>query len=192
MACIQLVMVNLKLSLYIPRIANNCFMKQAGLQFSNMSDFVTHMFHSLDIGRVRRVDLVPIYTKHGTPSNFSKGFVHFDTWYNTTTATLLQDKMQDKAGGGIAKLVYDDPHYWILKHNISTTRNDPDVVSKLKAQISDMNTHLATYHTMLSYAEHQLGNLQGAIASEYTYGADPRPGPVKRRRRSPLDNSEQE
>ena len=183
---------NNKLSLYIPRIANNCFKKQAGLSFNNMTDFVTHMFHSLDIGRVNRVDLVPIYSKNGSPSNFSKGFVHFDTWYYTLTAINLQEKMQDKAGGGIAKLVYDDPHYWILKHNTSTAQADRNEVSALKAQISEMNTRLATYHTMLSQAQHQLGSLQGLITSDHTYGADSRPGPVKRRRQAPLVQSHQD
>ena len=177
---------NNKLSLYIPRIANNCFKKQAGIPFDNMSDFVTHMFHSLDIGRVNRVDLVPIPTKSGNPSNFSKGFVHFDTWYYTTTAITLQEKMQDKSSGGIAKLVYDDPHYWILKHNTSSAQNQPNEVSKLKAQISEMNTRLATYHTMLSPAQHKLGSLQGLITYDHTYGTESRPGPVKRRRQAPL------
>lgn len=177
---------NNKLSLYIPRIANNCFDKQAGLKFDNMSDFVTHLFHSLDIGRVNRVDLVPIPTKNGTPSKFSKGFVHFHTWYYTMSAITLQEKMQDKTNGGIAKLVYDDPHYWILKHNTSSTLDKPDEVLKLKAQISDMNTRLATYHAMLSQAQHQLGSLQGLITSDHTYGADSRPGPVKRRRQAPI------
>ena len=183
---------NNKLSLYIPRIANNCFNKQAGLPFDNVSDFVTHLFHSLDIGRVNRVDLVPITTKNGSPSNFSKGFVHFHTWYYTMSAITLQEKMRDKTNGGIAKLVYDDPHYWILKHNTSTALNEPNEVLKIKAQISDMNTRLATYHTMLSQAQHQLGSLQGLITSDHTYGADSRPGPVKRRRQAHIIYPEQE
>jgi hypothetical protein len=180
-----------KLSIYIPRIANNCFNKQAGLSFNNITDFVTYMFHSLDIGLVNRVDLVPIYNKNGSQSNFSKGFVHFDTWYYTPTAFNIQEKMQDKTGGEIAKLVYDDPHYWILKHNTSTTQNKRNEVSALKAQISDMNNRLATYHTMLSHARHQLGSLQGLITSDHTHGVDYPPGPIKRRRQSPLAHSDQ-
>lgn len=183
---------NNKLSLYIPRIANNCFKKQAGLPFDNISEFVTHMFHSLDIGRVNRVDLVPIPTKNGKPSNFSKGFIHFDAWYNTTTAITLQEKMRNKTSGGIAKLVYDDPHYWILKYNTSSALDKSNEVLKLKTQISEMNTRLATYHTMLSHAQHQLGSLQGIITSDHTYGADSRPGPVKRRRQAPIVYPEQE
>jgi hypothetical protein len=183
---------NNKLSIYIPRIANKCFKKQAGLSFNNMTDFVKHMFHSLDIGRVKRVELAPIYSKNGSPSNFSNGFVHFDTWYYTLTAFNIQEKMQDKTGGGIAKLVYDDPHYWILKHNTSTAQTDRNEVSALKAQISDMNTRLAIYHTMLSLAQHQLGSLQGLITSEHAYGTDPGQGPVKRRRQIPLVKSHED
>jgi hypothetical protein len=182
---------NTKLSLYIPRIANNSFIKQAGLSFNNMTDFVTHMFHSLDIGLVNRVDLVPIYNNNGSQSNFSKGFVHFDTWYYTLTAINIQEKMQDNTGGGIAKLVYNDPHYWILKHNTSTVQNNRNKVSALKAQISEMNKRLATYHTMLSHAQHQLGSLQGLITSDHTHAVDSYPGPVKRRRQAPLVHSAQ-
>lgn len=178
---------NNKLSLYIPRVANNCFDKQCGLPFSNITEFMTHMFRSLDIGDVNRVDLVPIYTKDGTPGNFSKAFVHFDSWYNTTTAASIQDKMSDDSCGRIAKLVYDDPHYWILKQNTSSTQNDRDKISELNNQIADMTARLATYHTMLSLAQHQLGSLQGLICTDHnTNGLDQRPGPVKRRRETPL------
>lgn len=180
---------NNKLSLYIPRIANNCFMKQSGLSFNNITDFIGHMFHSLDIGRVQRVDLVPIYSKNGTQSNFSKGFVHFDTWYYSASALSVQEKMQDPAQGGIAKLVYDDPHYWILKQNTSAVQNNHNEITELKAQISEMTTRLATYHTMLSHAQHQLGSLQGLITADHTNGIDQRPGPVKRRRATPLESS---
>lgn len=182
---------NNKLSIYIPRIANNCFIKQAGLSFNNITDFVTHMFHSLDLGLVNRVDIIPIYNKNSSKSNFSKCFVHFDTWYYTLTSINLQEKMQDKTGGGIAKLVYNDPHYWILKHNTSTAKNNRNKVYALKAQISEMNKRLATYHTMLSHAQHKLGSLQGLITSDHTHGVDPCPGPVKRRRQAPLVYSDQ-
>ena len=161
-------------------------MKQAGPSFNNMTDFIRHMFHSLDIGHVQRVDLVPIYSKNGTQSNFSKGFVHFETWYYTSSAISIQEKMSDPAHGGIAKLVYDDPHYWILKQNTSNVQNNRNEITELKSQISEMTTRLATYHTMLSHAQHQLGNLQGLITSDHTNGIDPRPGPVKRRRHASL------
>ena len=161
-------------------------MKQSGLSFNNMTEFIGHMFHSLDLGRVSRVDLVPIYSKSGAASNFSKAFVHFDTWYDTASAQSIQEKMRCASSGGIAKLVYDDPHYWILKHNTSTAQNNRNEINELKSQISDMTTRLATYHTMLAHAQHQLGNLQGLITSDHTNGVDPRPGPVKRRRYTPL------
>jgi hypothetical protein len=180
---------NSQMSLYIPRVSNTCFMKQSGISFTNITDFTRHMFHSLDIGHVQRVDLVPIYSKNGSQSNFSKAFVHFDAWYNTSCAQSVQEKIHDPATGGIAKLVYDDPHYWILKQNTSNARNNHNEITDLKSQISEMTTRLETYHTMLSYAQHQLGSLQGLITSDHTNGMDPRPGPVKRRRASPLESS---
>ncbi len=180
---------NNKLSLYIPRVANNCYMKQSGLSFTNITDFMAHMFHSLDIGRVSRVDLVPIYSKSGNLTNFSKAFVHFELWYDTPSAFSIQEKMNDSSHGNIAKLVYDDPHYWILKQNSSTAQNNRSEIRDLKMQISEMTTRLATYHTMLSNAQHQLGNLQGLITADHTNGIDQRPGPVKRRRANPLEYS---
>ena len=177
---------NTKMSLYIPRIANNCFMKQAGVTFNNLTDFVRHMFHSLDIGFVNRVDVVPIMTKSGNPSNFSKAFVHFDTWYATPSSQSIQEKISDVSNGGIAKLVYDDPHYWILKQNTSNAQNNRSEINELKSQLADMTSRLATYHTMLTHAQYQLGSLQGLITADHTYGSESRPGPTKRRRATTL------
>ena len=181
---------NNKLSLYIPRIANNCFANNSPSSFNNISDFVGHIFHSLDIGRVNRVDLVPIYTKNGGLSNFSKGFVHFDTWYYTSTATSIQSKMIDVDAGGMTKIVYDDPNYWIIKHNTSNIKNQQHrELTDLKEQVADMTTRLETYHIMLSSAQHQLGNLEGLIANDHTNGVEAYPGPVKRRRQGTYPHS---
>uniref|UniRef100_A0A6C0LL88 Uncharacterized protein n=1 Tax=viral metagenome TaxID=1070528 RepID=A0A6C0LL88_9ZZZZ len=179
---------NNKLSLYIPRIANNCF-ANSNPSFNNISDFVGHIFHSLDIGRVNRVDLVPIYTKNGGLSNFSKGFVHFDAWYYTSTATSIQTKMLDVDGGEMTKIVYDDPNYWIIKHNTSVGKNERSEITDLKEQVADMTTRLETYHIMLSSAQHQLGNLEGLIANDHTNGIEAYPGPVKRRRQGTYNHS---
>ena len=168
---------NPNLSLYIPRIANNCFMKQSGLSFNNMTEFIGHMFHSLDLGRVSRVDLVPIYSKSGAASNFSKAFVHFDTWYDTASAQSIQEKMRCASSGGIAKLVYDDPHYWILKPNKSINTNVNGTgysaqLALLQEQVVNLTSQLQQYQQKLSENTYNEYSLQ--------------PHSPKRRRKSPL------
>jgi hypothetical protein len=66
---------------------------------------IKNTFEKLQIGLIDRIDI----KKNG---NNYKAFVYFKTWYDTLQNRHIQSKMLDPKQ--IAKLVYDDPNYWIL------------------------------------------------------------------------------
>jgi hypothetical protein len=91
------------MSLYIPHV------------FSNISgDKISKTFESLGLGRVKKVDLV---LKMGNTGEYNAAYIHFEYWYNTDAARNFQDRVKnpDKE----ARIVYDDPWYWIVLENKS-------------------------------------------------------------------------
>ena len=91
------------MSLYIPHV------------FSNISvEKISHAFESLGLGRVKKVDLV---LKMGNAGEYNAAYIHFEYWYNTDAARNFQDRVKnpDKE----ARIVYDDPWYWIVLENKS-------------------------------------------------------------------------
>jgi hypothetical protein len=91
------------MSLYIPHV------------FSNISvEKIIKTFESLGLGRVKKVDLV---LKMGNTGEYNAAYIHFEYWYNTDAARNFQDRVKnpDKE----ARLVYDDPWYWIVLENKS-------------------------------------------------------------------------
>lgn len=91
------------MSLYIPHV------------FSNISvEKISHTFESLGLGRVNKVDFV---SKMGKTGEYNAAYIHFEYWYNTDAARNFQARVknQDKE----ARIVYDDPWYWIVLENKS-------------------------------------------------------------------------
>jgi hypothetical protein len=91
------------MSLYIPHV------------FSNISvEKISHAFESLGLGQVKKVDFV---SKMGNTGEYNAAYIHFEYWFDTDAARNFQDRVQnpDKE----ARLVYDDPWYWIVLENKS-------------------------------------------------------------------------
>ena len=90
------------MSIYIPHI------------FSNITeDRITRVFDSLSLGKVKHIDFVEKMSKYGTVYNAA--YIHFEYWYNTVTSQTFQERVRnpDKE----ARLVYDEPWYWIVLEN---------------------------------------------------------------------------
>jgi hypothetical protein len=92
------------LSLFIPRVFVNISSKR-----------ITQIFHSLRIGKVNRVDFLRKRSRNGRPYNAM--FVHFEHWYDNTAACNFQARVRDPTQD--ARLVYDDPWYWVVLENKS-------------------------------------------------------------------------
>jgi hypothetical protein len=99
------------ISLYIPHV------------FANFTkEFVAQTFSRLNIGDVERVDFIAKMGSDGKPYNAA--YVHFLKWYDNSTARNLQEKIVDPVKQ--ARLMYDDPWFWILLENKAQKVNPGD------------------------------------------------------------------
>ena len=90
------------MSLFIPHV------------FSNISaERITAAFQDNDIGQVSHIDLVSKMDKNG--QIYNSAYVHFAFWYQNSTAVNFQERVINP--NQQAKLVYDDPWFWIVLKN---------------------------------------------------------------------------
>ena len=85
-------------SVFIPRV------------FTNITEQrITTIFQQLDIGDVRKVDLI---TKENNNGTFNMAFVHFEGLYNTDAAETFRQDVENPEKK--AKIVYDEPWFWLV------------------------------------------------------------------------------
>ena len=150
-------------SLYIPRVHTKCHLKHGTKRFASLAEFMTHVFHTMDLGVVARVDLAPIPGPDGKQSNFSKAFIHFERWYTTANALAIQEEIvkSELPNSTVSvRLLYDPPHYWILKPNKSRVNKDNSKISNLEKQIQELNIQLSSCSERLASATQQLSSIE--------------------------------
>ena len=100
------------------------------VQSPNMSLYIPHVFtyisterikHVVEsyLGKVSRIDLVAMCSMDG--NHYNSAYIHMSEWYDTQTVANFQGKVQDPYKQ--AKLVYNDPYYWIVIENTSKHPN---------------------------------------------------------------------
>jgi hypothetical protein len=91
-------------SIYIPRV------------YANLStEFVAETFECLNLGVVDRVEAAP---RPGDKTTYM-AFVYFASWNTENKAAVHLAERINTPGGPQARIVYDDPWYWILLPNKS-------------------------------------------------------------------------
>ena len=94
-------------SVCIPRIFHNIPNKK-----------IVSTFEILGLGKVKNMDIVWKTGRDG--SSFKMAFIHFSEWnMSSLAARNFRDQIEDPSVD--AKLVYDDPWYWLVLPNNSTT-----------------------------------------------------------------------
>ena len=129
------------ISLYVPRMAED---SHKNSPFKDLQDFVRFRFKALAIGEVSHIDFKKGFVnKDGRM--YYKAFIHFNLWYDNPTTRSIQDRIfhQDQYNNSCAKLVYDDPHYWMLleykeNQNKSKKQQAFELVSKLEQQLAQV------------------------------------------------------
>lgn len=86
-------------SVFIPRVFPNIGEKR-----------ITNVFYQKDIGEVSKVDLVRRTNEKG--ESFNMAFVHFDYLFETTSAKQFKEDVENPEVK--AKLVYEDPWFWLV------------------------------------------------------------------------------
>lgn len=150
---------NNKLSVYIPRITP---------EWAN-TDSISHVFQLYEIAIVDRVDLVVQKDDYG--EIYYQGFIHFKEWYDTPATRHLQERILDTSRQ--ARVVYNDPSYWIvLKNNNPMT----EIEVRMEKRIAELETNITN---QTKAAIHHLGRIMeletkvSAMESRMNYWNDP-------------------
>ena len=92
------------MSLYIPRVFAN-------ITRERMTKAVEHL------GVVRAIDLVGKTGKDGR--HYNAAYIHFEYWYDNAMTRNFQERLT--TGDNQARIIYDDPWFWIVLENHSGT-----------------------------------------------------------------------
>ena len=118
-----------QMSLYIPSVTSKTTEEQ-----------IKHVFKVLDLGVVSRVDFVE------KDNGNSMAFVHFEYWLLNNSSYHLQERIQIE---GQAKIVYNDPYYWIVMEN-ANPRTQAEIqlenrIHGLEERVRYLETVVATH-----------------------------------------------
>lgn len=112
--------VKQELSLYIPYVYST-------------EDEIINTFKTLELGIVKRVDLV----SRGLDTTNNMAFIHMEYWNETQLVENLQKKIISTDME--ARVIYDDPKYWILLPNKNPIVNKPtEEIENLKTEIANL------------------------------------------------------
>ena len=110
------------MSVFIPRV------------FINVTkDRIAHTFSELNICKVKNIDFV---LKTGPNGFYNAAFIHIDKWFENTVSENFQNRIKNPEKE--ARIVYDDPWYWIVLENVSQQKNKN--TPKRQLNIETINT----------------------------------------------------
>ena len=98
--------IDQNLSIYIPYID----------EANATEEYIKHIFFSLDIGIVKYVDFHPKYSTYTNEDSDKSAFVYMEMWFKNPMVKRIQEKINNDEEF-YARIVHDDPYYWVLKKN---------------------------------------------------------------------------
>ncbi len=126
-------------SVCIPRIFNNI-----------PTSKIVNTFESLNLGEVESVDIVMKTGKNNEPIKMA--FVHFHQWYDNSGANNLRQKIEDP--NCEAKLVYDDPWYWIVLPNTSEHKDNINTNIDISKKLQELENEVSCIYEELFQREY--------------------------------------
>lgn len=151
--------IDQNLQIYIPLILENHITEE----------YIVDIFNKLDIGRISSVDF------------FSRcdggrvALISMSQWYENVTVMHLQEKI--KKTEDTAKIIYDDPNYWILlKSNNNIQRfyfenAMKQIIQNNNFLIQDNNNKIMANNTIISHNNQIYNNLKYAFVNNSCCGA---------------------
>jgi len=145
---------------------------------------IASVFKTLCLGEVDRIDLAPRVTASGHVTA-NMAFVYFKTWSTSVAAQNLASRIVDTKRD--ARIVYDDPWYWILLPNSNHQPVKPvnrtaltDMIDELEARICRLENEISEYrrvqneisdrtdYVILNYPPRDVGAMSSdALASRW-------------------------
>ena len=122
-------------SLYIPHV------------FANISkEEVINIFESLRIGKVSNIDFVNKISDQS--QQYNAVYIHFEYWHDNVAARNFQERVlnPDKE----ARIVYDDPWYWIVLENKAKKHVSGDRKPRVVLDLQEIEEHSEPPKQMMS------------------------------------------
>tara|TARA_R110001592_G_scaffold38668_12_gene127500 strand:+ start:1491 stop:2231 length:741 start_codon:yes stop_codon:yes gene_type:complete len=130
-----------KLSLCIPRVVS---------EWAN-KEHIINKFQTLNVGLIKRVDFVEKTSANGF--KYYMTFLHFEEWEDNAATRNIQYKILSEDNS--ARLVYDEPWYWILlKNNNPLSDEDVDMQERvvlLEQQVENLNSWNSYLYNQLCF-----------------------------------------
>lgn len=89
------------ISLYIPHVFDNITKNR-----------IVETFEKLRIGSINRIDFI---SKRSPTGNFNAVYIHFSQWYDNSASRNFQERVLNQ--NMEARIVYDEPWFWIVLEN---------------------------------------------------------------------------
>ena len=137
---------NKKLSIFIPRVLN---------EWAN-EETMGYIFKKLDIGEVERIDFVEKTTEFN--NIYYQAFVHFKEWCDTPITRNIQEKIMNSEQ--VAKIIYDDPGYWIILKNKNPMT---EIEVKLEKRIIELEKQNVNQHNIMLNYLNRIINLETQV-----------------------------
>ena len=133
-------------SVCIPRIFNNIHNKK-----------IVGTFEKLNMGKVKNMDIV--WKTGSDGSSYKMAFVHFSAWnMQNSAARHFREQVEDPDVN--AKLVYDDPWYWLVLPNNSTT-----IINNHKNKVD--NAVIDTINGVSEWVQNKIAELEHELNCVY-------------------------
>ena len=129
---------NNKLSLFIPRVVPEWASRE----------MIADKFKMLDIGTISRVDFLEKSSANGV--KYYQAFLHFEMWEDNAATRNIQARIYNSEQ--CARLIYDDPWYWILlKNNNPLTQEEVAVNAALQERVVALEEQIVQIQHNVSY-----------------------------------------
>ena len=129
---------NNKLSLFIPRVVPEWASRE----------MIADRFKMLDIGTISRVDFLEKFSANGV--KYYQAFLHFEMWEDNAATRNIQARIYDSEQS--AKLIYDDPWYWILlKNHNPLTQEEVAVNAALQERVVALEEQIVQIQNNVTY-----------------------------------------
>ena len=129
---------NNKLSLFIPRVVPEWASRE----------MIADKFKMLDIGTISRVDFHEKSSANGV--KYYQAFLHFEMWEDNAATRNIQARIYNSEQ--CARLIYDDPWYWILlKNNNPLTQEEVAVNAALQERVVALEEQIVQIQHNVAY-----------------------------------------
>lgn len=91
--------------------------------------YIRNVFKRLEIADISNVDIQP----HHYDTDYNRVVLHVDSWYDNESAYNLIRRI--KSTTHEARIMYDEPNWWILRESHSTTTTEKKKEKKQKRKI---------------------------------------------------------